>query len=200
MYLCPLVQKNSLLLGIYSICRRNDSGWPISVGERNMVRAEWHHSCIISVILSLIFLLKCHSHAVDTDILHVEILGASIITLNTQEAAIELFDRRSKFYSSRWVSFISPVDMHRLHLVMSLRPNLPMLELTKLDYNFGFLPYGKDILPQSFMVRSLMALCYDKAPNGEHAAEPFISIFEWARRKSTMAICSMERINFFKIY
>ena len=46
----------------------------------------------------------------DTEILHVEIPGVSIISLNTQEAAIELLDRRSRFYSSMWVYFVSPLE------------------------------------------------------------------------------------------
>jgi hypothetical protein len=89
--------------------------------------------------------------------------------------------------------------MHWLYLVISLRPYLPMLEMTKSDSILGLIPYSKDPSLQSFMAHSLMPLHYDKVPNGEHVAEHFIRIFEWARKRSTMATCSMEGINFCKI-
>jgi hypothetical protein len=87
-----------------------------------------------------------------------------------------------------------------LYLAISLRPDLPMLEMTKSDSILGFIPYSKDLSPQSFMVNSLMPSHYEKVPNGEHVVEHFIRIFERARRRSTMATCSMEEINFCKIY
>ncbi|KAJ3808457.1 cytochrome P450 [Lentinula aff. lateritia] len=44
----------------------------------------------------------------ESDIVHVNIAGNSVIILNTSEAAMELLERRSSIYSSRWEwSFIS---------------------------------------------------------------------------------------------
>ena len=39
----------------------------------------------------------------DSDILHFGLPGLSIVVLNSQEAAVELLDRRSALYSSRSV-------------------------------------------------------------------------------------------------
>ena len=41
--------------------------------------------------------------SVDSDILHFEVLGRNIIVLNSFEACIELLEKRSKLYSSRYV-------------------------------------------------------------------------------------------------
>ncbi len=44
---------------------------------------------------------------VDTDIIHLDVAGTSIVVLNTVEAATELLDNRSAIYSSRFAS-VSP--------------------------------------------------------------------------------------------
>lgn len=38
---------------------------------------------------------------VDSDIIHINAAGTPIIVLNSYEAAMELLDKRSSFYSSR---------------------------------------------------------------------------------------------------
>ncbi|KAI5888559.1 cytochrome P450 [Schizophyllum commune H4-8] len=60
----------------------------------------------------------------NTDILHLEVPGSSIIVLDTYEAAVELLEKRSRTYSGR--------------------PNFPMaVDLMELDFNFAFKPYGE---------------------------------------------------------
>ena len=44
---------------------------------------------------------------VDSDILHVNALGKSIVILNSYKAATELLDQRSSTYSSRYVCLIT---------------------------------------------------------------------------------------------
>ena len=44
---------------------------------------------------------------IDSNILHLYVAGNDLIILNSFDAAIELLDRRSAIYSSRWVSVIS---------------------------------------------------------------------------------------------
>ena len=44
---------------------------------------------------------------IDSDILHFYVTGNDLIILNSFDAAIELLDKRSAIYSSRWVSVIS---------------------------------------------------------------------------------------------
>ncbi|KAF5349136.1 hypothetical protein D9756_009447 [Leucocoprinus leucothites] len=63
------------------------------------------------------------SKELDTDILHVSVMGTDIIVLDTAEAAFELFERRSSIYSDR--------------------PRMPMInELMKWSFNVGFMQYG----------------------------------------------------------
>lgn len=59
----------------------------------------------------------------NTDILHLDVGGQSIIVLDTYEACTELLDKRSKYYSTR-PSFTMAVD------------------LVGFDFNIGFIPYG----------------------------------------------------------
>ncbi|TFK33963.1 cytochrome P450 [Crucibulum laeve] len=68
---------------------------------------------------SRLFLTIC----VDTDILHLDVAGTSIIVLDRYEAAWELFEKRSSIYSGR--------------------PSMPMVtELMGWDFNTGFMQYG----------------------------------------------------------
>ncbi|KAL1758476.1 cytochrome P450 [Schizophyllum commune] len=60
----------------------------------------------------------------NTDILHLEVPGTSIIVLDTYEAAVDLLEKRSRYYSGR--------------------PNFPMaVDLMELDFNFALKPYGR---------------------------------------------------------
>lgn len=43
--------------------------------------------------------------ALDSDIIHLNLMGTSLIVVNTREAARELFDRRSAIYSDKCVEF-----------------------------------------------------------------------------------------------
>ncbi|KAI5119371.1 hypothetical protein M0805_001047 [Coniferiporia weirii] len=57
------------------------------------------------------------------DVVHVKILGQSIVFLNTARAAHDLFEKRSALYSDR--------------------PRLPLLnDVMGLNWNFGLMPYG----------------------------------------------------------
>ncbi|KAK0440601.1 cytochrome P450 [Armillaria borealis] len=59
----------------------------------------------------------------DTDIIHLDVAGTSIVVLNTVEAATELLDNRSAIYSSR--------------------PRMTMVnELMGWDFSFGLMEYG----------------------------------------------------------
>jgi len=59
----------------------------------------------------------------NSDIIHLDVAGTSIVVLNTAEAATDLLEKRSSMYSGR--------------------PRLPMAnELMGWDYNFGFMDYG----------------------------------------------------------
>ncbi|KAJ2918114.1 hypothetical protein MD484_g2319, partial [Candolleomyces efflorescens] len=64
------------------------------------------------------------SETYNSDILHVEAAGKSIIIVNSHQVATDLFDKRSALYSSR---------------VTSVMIN----ELIKFDWLFGFMPYGE---------------------------------------------------------
>ncbi|KAF9457684.1 cytochrome P450 [Collybia nuda] len=60
----------------------------------------------------------------DTDIIHLNVAGNSIIVLDSFEAATELLEKRSHVYSGR--------------------PRMPMVsELMGQDYNIGLMPYGE---------------------------------------------------------
>ncbi|KAL1742443.1 cytochrome P450 [Schizophyllum fasciatum] len=60
----------------------------------------------------------------NTDILHLDAAGTSIVVLDTYEACCELLDKRARFYSDR--------------------PAFPMtIDLLGMDFNFAFLPYGE---------------------------------------------------------
>ncbi|KAL1672543.1 cytochrome P450 [Schizophyllum commune] len=59
----------------------------------------------------------------DTDIIHLDVAGKSIVVLDSYESAIELLEKRSKVYSDR--------------------PPFPMtLDLMGMNFNFAFAPYG----------------------------------------------------------
>ncbi|KAL1759497.1 cytochrome P450 [Schizophyllum commune] len=59
----------------------------------------------------------------NTDILHLDVCGQSIIVLDTYEACLDLLEKRSRYYSSR--------------------PGLTMaIDLVGFDFNIGFIPYG----------------------------------------------------------
>ncbi|KAK0199540.1 cytochrome P450 [Desarmillaria ectypa] len=61
----------------------------------------------------------------DSDIIHLDMIGTSIIVLNSSEATSDLLDKRSSIYSSR--------------------ARLPMMrELMGWDFLVGFMPYGND--------------------------------------------------------
>ncbi|KAF9457683.1 cytochrome P450 [Collybia nuda] len=63
----------------------------------------------------------CEEH--NSDIIHLDVAGTSIVVLDTSEAVTELLERRSSLYSGR--------------------ARLPMInELMGWDFNFGFMPYG----------------------------------------------------------
>jgi hypothetical protein len=156
-----------------------------------------HHLYLSASCLS--FNTLAHPFVLDSEILHVELPGASMIILNTHDAAIELLERRSRLYSSRWASLVSPCQYINYLLLYFVRPRLPMLELSKGTFNFGLLPYGKDFLRQAIRPYHSLTSYYDKATNGGRAADPFIRIFGRARRRSTTTIFSMDEINFFQI-
>ncbi|KAF8877181.1 cytochrome P450 [Infundibulicybe gibba] len=60
----------------------------------------------------------------NSDIIHLEVAGTSIVVLDTSEATTELFERKSSLYSSR--------------------ARMPMInELMGWDFNFGFMEYAR---------------------------------------------------------
>lgn len=79
------------------------------------------------------------SKELDSDIIHLDVAGASIIILDSEEAATELLDKRSSIYSSR--------------------ARLPMInELMGFDFHFGLMPYGNEWRERSrWMYRYLRA-------------------------------------------
>jgi hypothetical protein len=76
--------------------------------------------------------------------------GASIVVLDTYETAVELFERRSSLYSSRWVlPMYAPNAMkgfifnNPAYSLLLYRPRNAMIELSKLDYHYGLVPYSQ---------------------------------------------------------
>jgi hypothetical protein len=59
-----------------------------------MVRIKYSRVCIMT----------CTYLTTDSDILHFDILGTSVVVLNSYKAAKELLDYRSGIYSSRWAA------------------------------------------------------------------------------------------------
>ncbi|KAF9061653.1 cytochrome P450 [Rhodocollybia butyracea] len=60
----------------------------------------------------------------NSDIIHLNVFGSSIVVVNSLEVAQDLFDKRSSIYSDR--------------------PRMPMLnELIGFDWHFAFMPYGE---------------------------------------------------------
>ena len=74
---------------------------------------------------------------IDSDILHLYVAGNDLIILNSFDTAIELLDKRSTTYSSRWVSVIST-------MFCNLNPSedqyLPWLMICK---SYGFIYISK---------------------------------------------------------
>ena len=54
------------------------------------------------ICTTLIYLLTL----IDSNILHIQAAGIDLVILNSFDVAIELLDRRSVIYSSRWVSIV----------------------------------------------------------------------------------------------
>jgi hypothetical protein len=75
--------------------------------------------------------------------------GASIVVLDTYETAVELFERRSSLYSSRWVlpvyalNVMKGFNLNNLAYYLLYRPRNAMIELSKLDYHYGLVPYSQ---------------------------------------------------------
>lgn len=65
------------------------------MGERTrcVVQPPWLSTCGVLI----------NPRFIDTDIIHVNVAGTSIIVLDTAEAVTELFERRSSQYSNRLV-------------------------------------------------------------------------------------------------
>jgi len=47
----------------------------------------------------------------DTDILHLNVAGTDLIVVDTHEAAVDLFERRSSVYSGRLVSMLKCFEL-----------------------------------------------------------------------------------------
>ena len=48
----------------------------------------------------------CADLVLDSDVIHANVLGTDVIIVNSSAAAVDLFKKRSAFYSSRLVSVI----------------------------------------------------------------------------------------------
>jgi hypothetical protein len=73
---------------------------------------------------SIYYLILC----ADSDIIHVNALGTSMIILNSYKVATDLLEERSSTYSSRWVRVPKFPQMNsRNPLLASIRPHLIML-------------------------------------------------------------------------
>lgn len=57
---------------------------------------------------------------IDSNIIHVHAVGHDMIILNSFDAAIELCDKRSSIYSSRWVSSL----LERYGISISLKASI----------------------------------------------------------------------------
>ena len=84
-----------------------------------------------------------------TDILHLQLPGASIVVLDKYETTVELLEKRSSLYSSRWVLPVHAYNAMKGLIFNNLpyslllyRPRNPMIELSTLDYHYGLVPYG----------------------------------------------------------
>lgn len=108
----------------------------------------------------------------NTDILHLDVGGQSIIVLDTYEACTELLDKRSKYYSTR-PSFTMAVD------------------LVGFDFNIGFIPYGARQMAGSSPPHKYMADCTEQLLNVSNlsSSRPRIpsSVLCYCMRQRTMS-------------
>jgi hypothetical protein len=72
------------------------------------------------------------------------------VVLDTYETAVELLERRSSLYSSRWVLPLYACNAIKGFILNNLayspllyRPQNAMLELSKIDYHYGLAPYSQ---------------------------------------------------------
>lgn len=79
-----------------------------------------------------------------SDIISLNVAGTSIIVLDTIEAAMELFEKRSSIYSNRYVlccycylsDDLTPLLVYRARTTM-------VVDLMGWDFNFALMPYGE---------------------------------------------------------
>ena len=83
--------KSTLWLEIFFQCPANSNGRRLRSGDKNTVR-DRDSDPSLSIHLKF---------CADSDIIHVNVLGTSMIILNSYEVATELLDKRSSIYSSR---------------------------------------------------------------------------------------------------
>jgi len=77
---------------------------------------------------------------IDSDIIHLNIAGTSLVVLDTAEAVMDLLERRSLIYSDRFFMFF----IRDYSLRCCYRPRMPMVnELMGWSFNFGLMSYGK---------------------------------------------------------
>ena len=86
--------RSTLWLEAFSQCPGHSNGRHLRSGEENTVRDGSTSGRPLSYHLML---------CADSDIIHVNVLGTSMVILNSYKVATELLDQRSSTYSSRQV-------------------------------------------------------------------------------------------------
>ena len=110
--------KSTLWLEAFFQCPAHSNGRRLQSGDKNTVRASKEP-------LILLFLIVYS----DSDIIHVNALGRSMVILNSYKVASDLLDQRSISYSSRWVGYRTfkffSEAIHRISSLLRLDHTLP---------------------------------------------------------------------------
>lgn len=95
-YLCLLVPRNFLSWEICSTFQRAMNGWSMPSGVNNSVSTSVFEYASVKQVTPI-----------DSNIIHAYAVGHDLIIVNSFDVAIELCDKRSSIYSSRWVLILS---------------------------------------------------------------------------------------------
>lgn len=124
------------LIAVYAWLRRSRSRLPLPPGPPksflvgNLLQLpssfEWetYHQWSLEYGAHSVYQALAASHPPsDTDIIHLDAMGTDIIVLDSYQACVDIFEKRSSLYSGR--------------------PRMPMInEVMGWDWHVGFMPYG----------------------------------------------------------